>query len=205
MTWTRREWLLTALAMSAPPSAIAIPLNRVTDTRARLAPEAHGHFWRTVWPEAARALHRGGIELECVDTAGAIKFSAADRPIIEGLDRAKLNLVLTGRIPMLWDQARNLAGVTTIYDRATLSMIALNRAHTLRVPFIDTNTVVHELLHAMLGDVLVRKPGWYQASEREMRADAYATRLALFGDGFAVRAAAARMVLRLRREAAQLR
>ena len=71
--------------------------------------------------------------------------------------------------------------------------------------FIDTNTVVHEMLHAILGDVLIRKPGWYQASEREMRADAYATRLAMFGDGSAVRAAAARMIVRLQREAAQLR
>ena len=181
---------------AAAPSRVLLPVNRVTDTRAKIPPDVHRRFWGTVWPEAVRTFHRGGVELQCTDTKGAVKFSAADRPMMEGLDKGKLNLVLTDRIPMLWDNARGLAGVTTIYERCDVSVIAMRRAHAFRVPFVDTNTVVHEMLHALLGDVLVKRPKWYQTNEREWRVDAYATRLWMLGDGAAVRRAVAAYVAR---------
>ena len=181
--------LTPAALAAATPARVTLPLNRITDTRASISSAVHRNFWYSIWPQAVAAFHRGGVDLACSDTRGAVKFSAADRPIIEGLDRSRLNLILTGNIPMLWDNVRGLAGVTAIYDRADISMIALRRAHGFRIPFMDTNTVVHEILHALLGDIAIRRPSWFQSNQRELRVDAYATRLWLSGDGAAVRQA----------------
>jgi hypothetical protein len=59
-------------------------------------------------------------------------------------------------------------------------VIALSYAHAHRVPYLSVNTCVHELLHLLLQDVFVKRPKWFQANEREMRDDWYATGLWLF-------------------------
>lgn len=186
---TRRGLLLAAAAgaSGATPSRVTLPLNRVTDAHAHIPPDVHSRFWWKVWPEAVSAFYRGGVEIQCTDTQGAVKHTPADRPILEGLDRSKLNLMLTDRVPMLWDQARGLAGVTTLYEGCAVSLISMQHAHGYRVPFVDTNTVVHEMLHAILGDIFIRKPTGLQVNKRELSADAYATRLWMFGDAAAVR------------------
>jgi hypothetical protein len=46
------------------------------------------------------------------------------------------------------------------------------------------------LMHALMQDILVSHPKWYQVSEREFRADWCATQLWLFHDGEAVRKSA---------------
>jgi hypothetical protein len=147
-------------------------------------------FWWNLWPQAYRTFSQSGIDLQTTDETGAVKRSAGDRPIFVGLRRNVLNLVLTGHVPMYWDRGRALAGITTIYDGCHLSMIALRYAHGNQVPFLSTNTCVHEILHALLGDILVRHPSGRQVFEREWRVDSYATRMWLFHDGAAVRQAA---------------
>ena len=158
-------------------------------------------FWWKLWPEAYRTFGQSGIDLQTTDETGAVKRSAADRPMFVGLRRDRLNLVLTGHIPMFWDRGRSLAGVTTISDGYHVSMIAMRYAHGNQVPFFSTNTCVHELLHALLGDLLVRHPSGQQVLEREWRVDSYASRMWLFHDGAAVRQAARVYLERLRQGA----
>ena len=69
-------------------------------------------------------------------------------------------------------------------------MVALRYAHGNQIPFLSVNTCVHELLHALLQDVFVSRPRWFQTGGREFRTDWYATRLWLFHDGAAVRESA---------------
>ena len=150
-----------------------------------------------------RTFSRSGIDLQTTDETGEVKRSAGDRPsCFAGLRHDRLNLVLTGAIPMYWNSGRALAGVTTIYEGYHLCMIALRYAHGNKVPYFSTNTCVHELLHALLGDILVTHPSGRQVLEREFRVDWYATRLWLFHDGAAVRQSARVYLERLR--AAQL-
>ena len=137
-------------------------------------------------------------------TGGDVQRSAGRRPLFS-FERSRLNLILTGNIPVLWDNLRGLAGVTSIYERCDFSMIALRHAHGFRIPFMDTNTVVHEILHAILGYILVRHPTWYQSNQRELRVDAYATRLWMLGDGAAVRSAVQNYLDRLHRRLETLR
>jgi hypothetical protein len=66
-------------------------------------------------------------------------------------------------------------------------VIALRYAHGNQVAFFSNNTCVHELLHALLQDLLQKRPKWYQANGREFRVDWYATRLWLFHEGAAIR------------------
>lgn len=115
-----------------------------------------------------------------------------------GLRRGVINLVLTGHIPMHWDRGRARAGVTTAYDGYHICLIALSYAHGNQVPFMKVNTCVHELLHALLQDILITRPTWSQAKGRELRTDWYATRLWLFRDGAAIRESARQYLSRLR-------
>jgi hypothetical protein len=199
---TRRDLLLTAaMATAARPSAqtpLILPVRRVMDIRTKCTPERLSHFWWRIWPEAVQNFNRCGIQLQCTDAKGEIKLSPGDRPIFAGLERGVINLVLTDRLPMFWDQARSLAGMTTIYEGYHLCVIALSYAHGNQFPFLSVNTCVHEMLHLLLQDVFVKRPKWYQASERETRDDWYATRLWLFHDGAAIRRSAAVYLERLR-------
>jgi len=167
------------------------------DSRARCTPEELRYFWSHIWPQAFRDFTRGGITLQTTDSTGEVKRSPGDKPIFVGLRRGVLNLVLTDFIPMKWDAGRSSAGVTTIYEGYHLCLIALRHAHGDQVPFLSVNTCVHELLHALLQDVFVTHPNWYQSGSREFRIDWFATRLALFHDGAAVRQSAQAYLTRL--------
>jgi len=61
------------------------------------------------------------------------------------------------------------------WDGYPVSMIALPYAHGNQIPFLSVNTCVHELLHALLQDIFVSRPKWYQSDGREFRSDWYAT------------------------------
>ena len=190
---TRRVFLLTPAAAAGPSRGAArltIPVHRMMDAHTPCPPDRVRHFWGAVWPEAYRMFSQSGMDLQTSDSTGAVKRSAADRPMFEGLRRDVLNLVLTAHIPMFWDRARALPGITTIYDGYHICMIALRFAHGNQAPFLSTNTCVHEMLHALMGDILVRRPSDRQIFQREVRVDWYATRLWLFHDGAVVRRSA---------------
>ena len=198
---TRRRLLLAAApavaAFAAPPPLI-VPIHRVMDSRAKLKPEQLRFFSTKLWPETVRDFGQCGIQFQVTESPGEIKRSPADRPIFTGLDRGAINLIVTDHIPMYWDRGRSLAGVTTIYDTFHLCVIALPYAHGNQAPFFSVNTCEHELLHALMQDVFVQHPKWYQTGEHEFRIDWYASRLWLFHEGAAVRQSAEAYVARLR-------
>ena len=203
---TRREFACSAVLARAAltrPVVVSVPVHRVTDARAKCTPEQFRRFWWRIWPEAVRDLAAGGIQLQITDRPGEIRRSPADRPLFTGLQRAAVNLVLTDRLPLYWDNARALPGATTIRDGYHICLLSLWYAHAHQVPFVSVNTCLHELLHALMQDILVPRPAWYQTVGREARIDAYATRLWLFGDGAAVRRSAQEYVNRLRQDALQ--
>jgi hypothetical protein len=199
---TRRDFLWSAAVATGTQSAaqapLILPVHRVMDIRAKSTPERLNHFWWRIWPEAVGNFSRCGIQLQCTDVKGEIKLTAGDRPIFVGLERGVVNLVLTDHLPMAWDQARSLAGMTTLYEGYHVCVIAIDYAHGHQVPFLSTNTCVHEMLHLLLQDVFLKRPKWYQSGEREIRDDWYGTRLWLFHDGDAIRKAAAVYLERLR-------
>jgi hypothetical protein len=197
---TRRLFLGTlaaGAAQAAAPAQLVVPVHRVMDSRAQCTPEQLHRFWSKIWPEAARNFARGGIRLATTDGPGEVKRSPGDQPIFVGLRPHAINLVLTGYIPMKWDNARALAGITTIHDGYHICLIALRYAHGDQVPYISVNTCVHELLHALLQDVFVRRPNWYQSGSREFRIDWYATQLWLFHNGADLRQSAQSYLRRL--------
>ena len=179
------------------PAPVIVPVHRVMDARARPTPDQLRRFWTTIWPEAARDFGRSGIRLETTDAAGEVRRTAADRPIFTGLRRGAINLVITDYIPMYWDRGRSSAGVTTLHEGFVICMIAVQHAHGNQVPLISLNTCTHELLHAILGDIYLGSPKWYQSGGREARADWDATRLWLTGGGADIRRAAQAYVTRL--------
>jgi len=190
---TRRHFVLTlaaATSRASTPSRLMVPVHRIMDSRARCSREQLHQFWTSIWPEAVRNFGRGDIGLQTTDGPGEVRRSPGDVPIFTGLRRGVINLVLTDHIPMKWDSGRAVAGVTTIHDGYHVCLIALQYAHGDQVPFLSLNTCVHELLHALLQDVFVSRPKWFQAGGREFRSDWYATCLWLFHDGAAVRKSA---------------
>ncbi len=202
---TRRDFVRTAAAASvvstaqaAAPARLQVPIHRITDARARCTPEQYRDFWSDIWPEAVREFSRAGIELQTTDGPGEVKRTPGDRPDFVGLRRGVINLVLSDHIPMKWDLARALAGVSAIHNGYHICMIALRYAHGNQVPYLSVNTCVHELLHVLLQDIFVSNPKWYQSRERESRADWYATNLWLFHNGAAVRSSAQAYLARLR-------
>jgi hypothetical protein len=198
---TRRYFIRTAAAAvigAAESTPLPVPVHRIVDARAQCPPEERRRFWSNIWPEAVRDFGRGGIELQTSDGPGEVRRSPGDKPIFVGLRRGVINLILTDQLPLYWDNGRALAGVTTIYDGYHVCMIALRYAHSNQIPFLSVNTCVHELLHALLQDVFVSRPKWYQSGGREFRIDSYATSLWLFHDGGGIRQSARAYLARLR-------
>lgn len=196
---TRRDFLWAAAAFSsATREQVTVPVHRIVDAKAPFPPGSLQRFWSSIWPEAVTDFGRGGVELQTTDGPGEVGHTAADRPLFTGLRRGALNLVLTDSLPLYWDNARSLAGVTTLDRGYHLCLIALRYAHGDRVPFLSVNTCVHEILHALLLDIFLTRPSAYQAAEREYRIDWYATRLWLLHDGAAVRRSAQAYLDRLR-------
>jgi hypothetical protein len=198
---TRRNFVLTLAAAPRPsnaPGRLLVPVHRIADSRARCTQQQHRQFWSLVWPEAVRNFSQGGIGLQVSDGPGEVRRSPGDTPIFTGLRPGVLNLVLTDHIPTKWDSGRASAGVTTIHDGYHICLIALQYAHGDQVPFVSVNTCVHEILHALLQDVFVNHPKWYQAGGREFRTDWFATRLWLFHDGAAIQKSARTYLDRLR-------
>ncbi|HEV3198238.1 MAG TPA: hypothetical protein VGZ73_10030 [Bryobacteraceae bacterium] len=196
---TRREFFgtVTAAAFSSvSPAPQIVPVHLVLDSRAN--PAQIRRFWSRLWPQAAGDFASGGIRLETSVTTGEVRRSPGGRPIFIGLDRGVLNFVVTDQIPMAWDRARALSGVTTRYEGYHLCMAALNFAHCHQIPFLSVNTCLHELLHALLGDIFESRPAGLPGAAREFRVDWYATRLWLFHDGARLRNAAETYVERLR-------
>ena len=182
------------------PARVTVPVHRIVDAREQAPAYAVRQFWRSVWPEAFANFRRGGIDLQTDDGPGEVRRTAGDRPIFKGLRRGAINLVLVDHIPMYWDRGRALAGVTTLCEGYHVCMIALRYAHGNQVPFLSVNTCVHELLHALLQDIYVSRSSWWDTSQREFRADRYATWLWLFHEGTAVRKSAAGYLKKLAAE-----
>ena len=199
---TRREILVglgaAAGARAETSGQLTVPIRRVVDSRTKCTSEELRRFWGDIWPEAYGDFRKAGIQLQITDGAGEIKRSPGGRPVFVGLEPRVLNLVITDHIPLNWDRGRSGSGVTTRYDGYHICLIAMEEAHGNQVPYLSVNTCVHELLHALLGDVYVKRESWYQAGWREFRTDWYATRLWLFGDGAALRVLAAEYLNRLR-------
>jgi hypothetical protein len=200
---TRRDLFSMAAATGVVPAIsqmpLTVPVQLVLDAKAKWRAEHIGHFWSHIWPEAVRDLGRCGIRLQSNRRDGEVsRLHLLREPIITGLDRSALNLVITDRIPVQWDNGRALSGVTTRYRGHHLCMIAMNRAHGHQIPFLSVNTCVHELLHALLHDIFEGRPKGFFGEAREFRIDLYATRLWLFHDGAAIRQAAQAYVSRLR-------
>jgi hypothetical protein len=176
-------------------------VHRIQDAHARFAPEDLARFWWTIWPEAFREFDRCGIRLQTTDGPGEIRRSPGDRPLFHGLERGVVNVVLTDHLPLYWDNARALAGITTLMEDAYhVCLIAVRYAHANQVPFLSTNTCVHELLHAVMQDIFAQnRPGLFRAGEHESQIDWYATALWLSGGSSVIRESARGYVQRLRR------
>ncbi|MEO8597679.1 MAG: hypothetical protein ABI759_30445 [Candidatus Solibacter sp.] len=183
---TRRN-LLWSVAAAAAPVALTVPLRRVIDGRAQCTGAQWDTWWHRIWPEAVRMFARGGIRFQVADARGEIKRTASSRPLFTGLERGWINLMITDRVPLDYG---GVSGVTTRGEGYDLCVIALSEAHANQAPYFSVNTCVHELLHLLLQDALLRKPKWYQTGEREMRIDWYATQLWLFGDASEIRRSA---------------
>ena len=55
-------------------------------------------------------LARGGVSLRVTDRVGAVLKHPSGKPRFEGLERGVINLVLTDRVPLDWDNGRRGGG-----------------------------------------------------------------------------------------------
>lgn len=190
-----RRLLLSLIPAALSPAAntdvpVVVPVHQIFDARVKWRPEQIEQFQSGLWDEAARDLLRCGVRIQTT-VEQADMWRPPDRePEVHGLKPGVLNFVVTHHIPMHWDNGRALGGVTTGYHGYHLCMIALNHAHGNRVPFLSVNTCLHELLHALLLDILEPRPRGLFGEMREARIDFVATRMWLFQDRSVVRDAA---------------
>ena len=199
---TRRALLALPLTAAAatrtwrPP--LIVPVHIVLDGSAQWG-NMLARFWQQLWPQTVRDFARCDIRLAATVKTGDIWRPPNREPAVIGLDFGVINLVVTDRIPIEWDNGRLLSGITTLYRGHLLSMVGLNRAHVHQIPFLSVNTCVHELLHVLLQDIFESRPDGLWGEAREYRVDWFATRMWLFHDGEAVRRSTesclARMVL----------
>ncbi|MBN9663330.1 MAG: hypothetical protein J0H49_34340 [Acidobacteria bacterium] len=196
---TRRSFCALAPAvLAAAPAPVVVPVSLVLDSKAKLTPEVKQAFWSSLWPQAVRDFAAGGIRLDCRTVAGEVLRPPGRQPVVSGLDPARLNVVLTGTVPMEWDSGRSLSGMTLRYRGRHLCMVSLYRAHGHLIPLVSVNTCVHEILHALMLDIFEQNPQGIAGAGRELRIDYLATRLWLFHDGAEIRNSAQVYVRKLR-------
>lgn len=203
---TRRQFLsilpASLISIRTPAATpVTVPVRVIIDGKVYWRRQSLEGFWWGMWPEAVRTLATCGVRLQAVAGTGEIARPPYREPIISGLDPAALNIVVTNRIPMQWDSGRGLGGVTLRYRGCHVCMIALAHAHENQVPWLSLNTVLHEVLHALLLDIFQERPDGLSGQIREFRVDACATSLWLFHSGAAIRESARRYVERLKAEA----
>jgi hypothetical protein len=192
------SFLARGRAVSTP---VVVPVRVIVDGKVNWRPQSLRRFWYGIWPEAVRDFASSGIILAAAAGTGDVGRPPGREPVVSGLDPFSLNLVVTNRIPMEWDSGRGICGVTLRYRGYHLCMIALSRAHGNQIPYVSTNTCVHEMLHAFLHDIFESRPGTVSGQYREFRVDACATRLWLLGGASGIRESARKYVSRLRAEA----
>ena len=200
---TRRQFLLAAgpaATATTGADAMVVPVRLILDSQVKWKPYEAEWFRSRLWAEAVRDLTACGIRLQTTEAAGEVSRPPFREPVITGLERGTLNVVVTTRIPMTWDGGRALCGVTTRYRGFHLCMVALLRAHGHQVPFFSVNTCLHELLHVLMLDIFEPRPQGASGQAREWRVDLQATRMWLFGDGRAVRESTRTYLERLRSE-----
>ena len=204
---TRRQFFplssLAPFALSRQPGALVVPVHQILDAQMKWNPAQISRFQSGIWAQAAARLMGCGIRLETSLGAGDVWRPPYREPVVTGLQRGAINVVVTDRIPMIWDGGRCLCGVTTRYRGYHMCMIALAHAHGDQLPFLAVNTCTHELLHALLGDIFEDHPDGLLGWAREYRIDFEATRLWLFHDGGNIRRAAGAYVERLRSQSAR--
>ena len=186
---TRRELLPTGLLMSGTarqlPSRLDVPLLRLVNRRCSATQVRR--FDSKVWDEAVREFEQCGVALRTADGICDIGTYPSGKPKFKGLERSRINVLITDHVPLEWDNGRGLAGVATIYEGFHLCVVAMDHAHGHRVPFLAVNTVVHELLHVFLQDISVPRAGLLHNEGREARVDWYATCMWLFKNGAGIR------------------
>lgn len=191
--------LSPALWAQSGDTPVEVPVLCLTDALARTKPEAVRAFRTGVWDEAVRTFADCGVHLRVTERAGEILKYPSSRPRFIGLERGQVNVVLTDTIPLDWDNGRQVAGGSTIYEGYVVCVIAMKLARRFGVPLLAMNTVVHELLHVFLGDVFEPRGGRLRRYGREGRVDWKATRMWLGGDGAPLRAAARAYLDRMER------
>ena len=68
-----------------------------------------------------------------------------------------------------------------IAPAAMLAVVALKDAYPNRLPFVAVNTMVHELLHVIRGDIFLRRGGLLNGADHEAAVDWQATQLWIQG------------------------
>jgi hypothetical protein len=170
--------------------SVEVPVNLIFDSRVKWRTERLWYFWGSLWRQAASEFARSGVLLRVTEGSGEVERPRGREPVISGLENGFLNLVITDTIPMTWDRGLALSGVTLTWRGYHVCMIALAHAHPHQVPLLSTNTCVHELLHALMGDIIAPGPGGAAGQARELRIDGLATAMWVLHYGAPVRRAA---------------
>ncbi|MCC6291595.1 MAG: hypothetical protein IT164_03005 [Bryobacterales bacterium] len=101
---TRRQWLAAAASASparagaAPP---VLPVHQVLDRKAKHEGPHERAYWEHIWPQAANDVARCGVRLAMTYAVGEVERPPSRTPVIHGLSRGKLNLVVTSWIPFV--------------------------------------------------------------------------------------------------------
>jgi len=188
--------LASPLALQAAPT-LEVPVLCLTDTNAKCSPSTISQFRSAVWNEAVATFAKCGIRLRINERSGEVRKHPSGGPRFIGLERGKVNIVLTDYVPADWDGGRFSAGVSTVSEGYHLCVISMYAAHGNRIPYLSVNTVAHELLHIFLQDIFVTRGDMIHGYGRESRADWYATRMWLSGEGAPVRDATRQYLARL--------
>src|SRR5690349_16695052 len=123
---TRRSFFAAAVSMGVPTSPpVTVPVHIAIDTRAKISPSQLQRFWPRLWNQAVGDFARGGIRIDATCGESTVDRPVGREPVILGLARGALNVIVTNQIPIQWDRARALCGVTTLYRGYHVSMIAL--------------------------------------------------------------------------------
>ena len=196
---TRRHFLALPAAgawvgrLEAP---VTVPVHVIQDVKALRPDSLHDFLWR-LWPDTVSEFAHCGVQFRTTFSSGAVERPPYREPVITPLEEHAVNLAVTDRIPSYWDNGRNLSGITKLHRGYHLCVIAMATAHGNAIPLFALNTCVHELLHAIMGDIFETQAGGVARQARESRIDWLATQMWLLHSGGPVRQAAAKYVARL--------
>jgi hypothetical protein len=133
-------------------------------------------FRNCLLPEALLDLTKAGVAPIVRWGGGWIERKEADA-LFHGVVPKAVNVFVTPWVPLCWDKGMGLCGLSGIAAGTDTVIVSTANAHRHLVPYLATNTLLHEFGHVLRGDLHRKNTNGWGEQMDELAVDRTVTHL----------------------------